>query len=144
MYWWGWVVAGVLLLAVELLAIDAQFYLIFVGVGAIVVGLALWLGLDLPLWAQWLLFAFVSLAFMFTLRRQLYEEMRGRAVGVDNSVVGKTLVVPEDLDPGKSCRAEYRGTTWTAVNSGKERITAGSSVRIEVVDGLTLHVREQR
>jgi len=143
MYWWGWIVVGVLLLAAELLAIDAQFYLIFIGVGAIVVGVGMWLGIDLPMWAQWITFAVVSLVFMFTVRREIYEKLRGRAVGIDDSVVGQTLVLPVDLEPGKSCRAEYRGTTWNAVNVDKKPIAAGSNARIEDVRGLTLHVRAQ-
>ena len=144
MTWWGWLVIGVLLLAAELFAIDAQFYLIFVGVGAVVVGLAMTLGIDLPMWAQWITFAFVSIAFMVTVRRQIYDKIRGRGIGMDVSAIGKTVVVPVDLEPGKSCRAEYRGTTWKAVNIDEQAISAGSDARIDLVDGLTLHVRAQR
>ena len=32
MAWWGWCVFGVALLGVELFAVDAQFYLVFLGV----------------------------------------------------------------------------------------------------------------
>jgi membrane protein implicated in regulation of membrane protease activity len=71
MTWWGWMVIGALLLAAELFAVDAQFYLIFIGIGAVVVGLFGLLGIDLPMWAQWLLFAVISLTAMFTIRRQL-------------------------------------------------------------------------
>ena len=47
---WGWVVAGVALLALELLGIDAQFYLVFLGAAAIVVGVLTLVGPEVPLW----------------------------------------------------------------------------------------------
>ena len=46
MQWWTWFVLGTLLLAIELFAIDAQFFLIFIGAAAIVVGLIGMLGID--------------------------------------------------------------------------------------------------
>ena len=38
MIWWQWFVLGALLLGAEI-AIDAEFYLVFLGISAIVVGL---------------------------------------------------------------------------------------------------------
>ncbi len=61
MPWWGWIIIGVVLLCAELFAIDAQFYLVFIGIGAVIVGLGQLLGLDLPMWGQWLLFAALSI-----------------------------------------------------------------------------------
>ena len=46
MAWWGWIVIGTLLFCAELFAIDAQFYLIFIGAGAIIVGLTGLLGVE--------------------------------------------------------------------------------------------------
>jgi membrane protein implicated in regulation of membrane protease activity len=39
MSWWGWVIGGAVLLGAELAFVDAQFYLVFVGSAALVVGL---------------------------------------------------------------------------------------------------------
>src|SRR4029077_11994692 len=38
MSWWGWTIAGAILLGAELIFVNAQFYLVFVGSAAIVVG----------------------------------------------------------------------------------------------------------
>jgi membrane protein implicated in regulation of membrane protease activity len=38
MPWWGWIIVGALLMGAELFVIDAQFYLVFLGVSAIAVG----------------------------------------------------------------------------------------------------------
>jgi len=39
MPWWGWLVLGIGLLGVEMFVVDAQFYLVFIGVAAALVGL---------------------------------------------------------------------------------------------------------
>jgi len=54
---------------------------------------------------------------------------------------GEIVTMPMALPPGETCRLEYRGGSWSAVNAGKEMIAAGSRARIERVDGLTLVVR---
>jgi membrane protein implicated in regulation of membrane protease activity len=136
-----WMVAGIALLCLELFAIDVQFYLIFIGVGAIVVGLIGVIGIDVPTWSQWVLFAALSLVAMFTVRRQLYEKTRGRAVGYEGSGAGDRVTIAEELAPGGSCRTDYRGTAWTAVNVGEEVIPAGAQGVIDGVDGVNLKIR---
>ena len=141
MQWWTWMIFGILLLATELFAIDAQFYLVFLGAGALVVGLGMMLGLDLPVWLQWVTFGIVSLAFMFTVRRKLYEKLKIAPKKIGMEAIGQTVQLSKELRPGRSCRAEFRGTTWKALNVGSETLPAGSTARIALVDGLTLHVR---
>jgi len=141
MPWWGWIVIGTLLFCAELFAIDAQFYLIFIGSGALIVGLAGMLGITMPAWGQWLLFAVLSIASMVTFRRKLYDMIRGGVLPMRDAVVGKSLNLEEQLPPGGTCRAEYRGTTWTVKNVGETTIASGSSATIEAMDGLTLHVK---
>ena len=141
MQWWTWFVLGTLLLAIELFAIDAQFFLIFIGAAAIVVGLVGMLGINLPVGLQWLLFAGLSIAAVATMRRQIYAKLRSRPLATVDTDVNQRVRITEELAPGKSARVEYRGTGWTVLNVGKHSIPAGQEVRIESVDGLTLHVR---
>ena len=141
MSWWGWCIIGTLLFAAELVAVDAQFYLIFLGVGAVVVGLIGLVGVDLPNWAQYMVFAAFSVAAMLTVRRTMYEKLRGKLVGKVDSDVAQRVLIPEALEPGKSMRIEYRGSGWTAVNSGDQVIRSGGAARIESIEGVTLRVR---
>ena len=141
MAWWAWIVVGALLLGLELFAIDAQFFLVFLGLGAIVVGSVAMVGIDLPVWAQWLLFAALSLVAMFTIRRQVYAALRRRPLARVDSDTNQRVQILEDLLPGKTTRIEYRGSGWTALNVSERAIAAGEEVRIESVEGLTLHVR---
>jgi membrane protein implicated in regulation of membrane protease activity len=138
MPWWGWIIFGTFLLGSELLAIDAAFYLVFIGIAAILTGLAGLIGLELELWVQWMLFAGLSLVTMVLFRKQLYQKIRGGGVGYDASPVGDILKLEETLPPGDKCRMAHRGTTWTILNSSNEAIDKGSNVRVNSVEGLTL------
>ena len=57
MTWWAWMILGAFLFGAELLAIDAQFYLVFLGISAALVGVLDLLGIAMPEWVQWLVFA---------------------------------------------------------------------------------------
>jgi membrane protein implicated in regulation of membrane protease activity len=140
MQWWSWIVAGVVLLGVELLIIDAQFFLVFLGLAAIVVGIAALAGLGGPDWVQWLLFGVLALIFTFGFRTRVYQKLRGNAPGFDDGLAGHTLSLPDGLSPGAEGRIEFRGSTWRVVNAGSEPIPAGAKARIVSTEGLTLRV----
>jgi len=141
MTWWAWIVGGSILLGAELAFVDAQFYLVFVGLAAILVGVALGLVAELPGWAQWAGFAALALFFWVTFRQRIYERLRGRLPGMITSHVGATLELPQALAPGAHCQVEHAGTFWTAVNDGDAPLAQGARVRVCKVDGLTLRVR---
>jgi hypothetical protein len=142
MPWWAWFVLAAALLSVELFVIDAQFYLVFLGVSAALVGL---LGLADPTmvaWQQWLAFAVLALVTMVAFRDRVYQLVRKRTGHVEQPLtLGDRVVIPVRLEPGQSCRAQYRGSSWTARNVDQQAIDAGKEAVISHVDGLTLHVR---
>jgi len=144
MTWWAWMVLGIGLLGVEMFVIDAQFYLVFIGLSAAIVGLLGLFGVDLPNWAQWLVFSGLAVAAMLGFRRRLYELVRNRSGHVEERLtVGDRVLVPARLEPGQSGRVEYRGTSWTARNTGDSAIDAGREAVIAEVSGLTLHVKAE-
>ena len=143
MTWWLWMVLGAILLGAEMFAIDAQFYLVFMGVSAALVGLAGLLGITLPEWAQWLAFGVISLATFFTFRKSLYKKIRSGAIGFPEGLSGDTIRIDKEIEPGKESRVEHRGSKWTARNTGSEAIAAGSRAKVVKVDGLTLHVEAE-
>ena len=140
MQWWAWIAVGAILLGSEMSFVDAQFYLVFVGAAAFVVGLLRLSGLEVSVWAQWLTFAVLSLGSMLSFRRRIYEHLRRSLPGVKGGLAGDTLTLPAALPPGEACRVEYRGTSWNAVNGGSAVIAAGARARIDRIDGLTLIV----
>ena len=143
MVWWQWMVIGGVLLGAEMFAIDAQFYLVFIGVSAALVGLAGLFGIEMVLWAQWAVFGVLSLISMFTFRRRLYEKIRGNVEGFRDSLAGDSVQVDNDLAAGSETRLEYRGTKWTVRNSGSATISGGSRAKVIKVDGLTLYIEAE-
>jgi membrane protein implicated in regulation of membrane protease activity len=140
MEWWAWIAVGAILLVSELAFVDAQFYLVFVGASALVVGFSDLSGLLPAVWMQWLLFAVLAVVCMVAFRRRIYERMRRKLPTMKQGPAGETVVLPAELKPGESCRLEYCGSSWDAVNGGKSPIAAGQRARIGRVDGLTLVV----
>lgn len=141
MTWWGWVIAGAILLGAELTFVNAQFYLVFIGSAAILVGLAT-LALPLAEWLQWALFALLAIVSMVAFRSRVYQRVRGRLPAVDTGPKGGGLVtLPHGLGAGESCQAEYGGTFWTVRNDSNTPFPAGSRARIVSVQNLTLLVK---
>jgi membrane protein implicated in regulation of membrane protease activity len=142
MTWWTWMIAGALLLGAELAFIDAQFYLVFVGTSALVVGLVGLAGIEWPQWAQWASFGVLAIASLLTFRRSIYQRLRGEApAAVQAGPTGQLLTLPAALAPGQSCQIEYRGSFWTTTNGSEEPIAAGARVKVAHVHGLALVVR---
>jgi len=140
MTWWTWMILGAVLLGAELLAIDAQFYLVFLGISAALVGLVGLLGLVTPEWVQWVAFSVLALVFMVTFRRSLYMKIRGSAKGFSSSMAGGSVDVTSNIAPGETVRLKYRGTEWTAQNVCDKEIASGTRAKIVNVDGLTLQI----
>jgi membrane protein implicated in regulation of membrane protease activity len=142
MNWWAWMIAGAILLGAELAFVSAQFYLVFVGSAAIIVGL-LSLVLPLPEWLQWALFAVLALISMVTFRSRIYRRFHTEAPPVKTGPAGGviTLVVP--LGAGESCQAEYGGSFWTVRNDSDTAMPSGCRARIVSVRNLTLHVKPE-
>ena len=143
MLWWHWMILGAVILGAELFAIDAQFYLVFLGVSAALVGLAGLVGISMPEWVQWTTFATLSLISFFTFRKGLYEKIRSGAVGFNETISGNTVNIVDELAAGSESRTDFRGTKWTVRNIGSEPIAAGSRAKVVKVDGLTLHIEAE-
>ena len=140
MNWWGWLIIGFVLMGAELTAVDAAFYLIFVGAAAILMGILGLVGVSLPIWAQWVLFAVLAVGSMVLFRQKLYDRLRGGAAGFDGSAAGAMVAVKEVVPPGGRTRVRLRGSQWTAVNVGAAPIAAGADARVVESDGLELRI----
>jgi membrane protein implicated in regulation of membrane protease activity len=140
MTWWAWMILGAFLLGAELFAVDAQFYLVFLGVSAGLVGLLGLFGVALPEWGQWLAFTTTSLVFFFSFRPMIYSKIRGSGESYPETLSGESISISDDFAPGTEVRAQYRGSDWTVRNVSEDVINGGSRAKIVNVDGLTLHV----
>jgi membrane protein implicated in regulation of membrane protease activity len=141
MSWWSWMIGGAILLGAELGLVNAQFYLVFVGSAALVVGLISVATPSLSSSAQWALFAILATVSMVMFRNRLYQRLRGQWPAMQSGPAGGVLTLPSALDPGQSCQVEHGGTFWTVRNNSDMPILSGSRARIIRVQGLTLLVR---
>jgi membrane protein implicated in regulation of membrane protease activity len=140
MTWWGWIIGGAILLGAELAFVNAQFYLVFIGSAAILVGLAT-LVMSLAEWLQWGLFAVLAIVSMVTFRSRIYHRFHGELPTVSTGPAGGLITLKVPLGAGESCQAEYGGSFWTVCNDSDTPIASGGRARIVSVRGLTLLVR---
>lgn len=143
MPWWVWIIFGLALLGAELMV--GTFYLFFLGLAALVVGLIVVFGLvpgDGLLWLESLLFLVFSTILVLALRRPMMGKFKLHDDKRDlDSITGEAIVVGELIAPGAIGRVEMRGTQWSAKNVGSVPLAVGQRCRIERTEGLTLWVR---
>jgi len=145
MPWWGWITVGALLLVAEITIVDLEFYLVFLGVSALAVGLALVAGVELPYWVQWLSFAALAIVSLVIFRQRVYAKLRPGAEGsIRDGVDGEVATAIEAIPPGASGGVTLRGSRWTGRNQGPVSIPAGGACRVERRQGLILDVRLEK
>ncbi|MCZ6697102.1 MAG: NfeD family protein [Acidobacteria bacterium] len=142
MTWWMWILAGLVLLGVEVAA-PGGIILLFFGAAALVVGILMAVGVVDPVWLQWLLFSILSIVSLVTLRGPILRRVRARPRRGEeiDSLVGQEITALGDLSPGGDGKVELRGTSWSAKNIGESAIGQGGKCRVERVKGLILFVR---
>lgn len=141
--WWHWLVLGLLLVVAEMAA-SGGFYIVFFGIGAIVVGLLASFDLAGPIWVQLLLFSAISVGSLMIFRGRLLKwlQVDPQAPPVD-MIVGEVGVAAEDLLPGKVGRVELRGAAWSGRNTTNATLARGARCRVIRVDGLTVEVEPE-
>lgn len=134
--WWHWICLGVFLLFAELTT-PGGFYLLFIGIAALIVGGA---ALLVPAsWMQLLIFAGLSIALITLLRKPLVQRVHKATPHADGpEFIGETARAVEAIAVGKEGTIEMRGTTWQARNAGSTDIQIGNDCIIVSRDGLTL------
>jgi len=138
---WNWMVLGLVLLAIEI--VTPGFYLLWIGLAALIVGalsLALW---NAPFWAwqvQVVVFLALALVAAYLGRRM----MAGRESETDQpllnrrgeQLIGRTATLTEPIREGHG-RIQLGDTTWRVAGPD---LPAGARVRVVSVNGLELVV----
>ena len=141
MAWWIWLLVGLGLLAFEMLT-PGGFFVLFFGLSALLVGVAVLLDLAGPDWFQWLLFSALSITSVLFLRGRVlawFQSHQGSTVGIE-TLVGEVAIVRDDVAPGSVGKAELRGTAWSVRSRDATPLHRGQRCRVNSVDGLTLWV----
>lgn len=141
MLWWHWITLGLILALLEL-ATPLSFFLLFFGVGGVIVGFLTLVDLGGPAWVQWLLFSVISVLALLLFRGPLMRRVHAndwmrRPVDALTDDIATTL---EDIAPGSIGRVELRGTNWSARNIGAAVLNKGQRCAVQRIDGLTLYI----
>jgi membrane protein implicated in regulation of membrane protease activity len=144
MFWWQWVIFGLVLAGLEV-ATPGGFFLVFFGAGGLIVGALTLAGVGGPLWVQWLLFSAISIVALVLFRNPLLRRMRAaeRPTGTVDALTDETATTIEDIAPGSIGRVELRGSAWSAKNVGATMLIKGQRCAVQHVDGLTLYVHPE-
>lgn len=140
--WWYWVVGGVLLILLEL-AIPA-FFVLWFGLGALLVGLLMLLAGDLSLTTQLLVWGISSVAMVAlwfrVFRRDRHKTLIGTA---DGTVLGEVGLLVGAVEPFQRGKVRFQrpilgADEWVCV--AETAIAAGERVRVVSVEGSFLKV----
>ncbi|HTO20427.1 MAG TPA: NfeD family protein [Pseudomonas sp.] len=140
--WWYWVVGGVLLILLEL-AIPA-FFVLWFGLGALLVGLLMLLAGDLSLTTQLLVWGIGSVAMVAlwfrVFRRDRHKTLIGTA---DGTVLGEVGLLVGAVEPFQRGKVRFQrpilgADEWVCV--AETAIAAGERVRVVSVEGSFIKV----
>ena len=140
--WWHWVVLGIVLMLLEL-AVPA-FFLIWFGLGALIVGALLAVFPPAPFALQVLAWTAFSLLFIWlwfkVFKPNIYKSRAGTARG---SLIGEVGLVTRDIRPYEKGQIRFQkpilgDEVWESV--ADEEIRVGERVRVLEVEGNTVRV----
>ncbi|NGP52669.1 NfeD family protein [Thioalkalivibrio sp. XN8] len=138
-----WALLGVLLILAEFAF--PGVILVFFGIAALLIGLALWFGVGLSLNMQILLFGVLAVGLLVLARKRVKNWFRGKSEhasdGIEVLVLGTGVVAQEDFVDGVGV-VTYRGARWNAECA--EPVTAGQRLWITGRHGLVLNVSSER
>lgn len=142
MIWWYWLLLGLILAGAEMMA-PGGFYLLFFGIAALLVGALAGFELVAADWLQWLLFSAIAVVSMLLFRGPLLRMSQEHKSQPVDTMVGEAAVLLDDLPAGQTGKAELRGSTWSARNTGAAPLNKGQRATVTKVDGLTLWLKPE-
>ena len=135
-----WLVVGFALIFAEFVL--TSFIVIFFGLAAVLVAIALWLGLPGGA-TPFLMFSVLALAMLFGLRSRFQDWFMGDVAGadLDDDFVGREATVTAGFsadEPGRG-KISFRGAAWDARSDAGE-LAIDSHVRIVSRHGTVMNV----
>ncbi len=122
--------------------LDLEFYLVFLGISALLVGAIELSGISMPMWMQWIVFAALAVGSLVVFRQRVYKKLRPPPEdAVQQGVDGDRATAVDAIEPGTTGAMMLRGARWTGINRDSRTIAAGSACRVEPSEGLTLDLR---
>jgi membrane protein implicated in regulation of membrane protease activity len=140
--WWHWMVLGVVLVLLEL-AIPA-FFVVWFGLGALVVGLALAVAPGIPLPGQIALWILASIAFVLLWFKVFKSQVHRTRVGLsEGQFIGEIGLATQPIMPYQRGKVRFQkpilgSDVWEAI--ANEDIAVGERIKVIEVEGSLLKV----
>jgi membrane protein implicated in regulation of membrane protease activity len=140
--WWHWIVLGIVLMLLEL-AVPA-FFLVWFGLGAVVVGLLLLVFPAMPLAYQVVAWTVCALLFIWLWFKVFKPQAFKTRVGMSRgSLIGEIGLVTRDIRPFEKGQVRFQKPilgedVWESM--ADTEIRTGERVRVQDVEGNTLKV----
>ncbi|MDR2881268.1 MAG: NfeD family protein [Azoarcus sp.] len=142
MEWWHWIVGGIVLALLELVV--PSFFMLWFGLGALLVGLLLLVAPGFPLAGQILLWAIASTA-MTVLWFRVFSRIKSKTrIGTaEGDIIGEIGLLTADAAPFKRGKVRFQrpilGTEeWPCISDVE--IAVGTRVRLVSVEGSFLKI----
>jgi membrane protein implicated in regulation of membrane protease activity len=136
-----WIILGFALIAAELFV--NAFILVFFGIAALVVGIAVWLGMPQSNGLPFIVFSIASVGMLLLLRSRFQDWFKGSSTAAepDDDFLGFDAQVESGFDASTPSRGKvsFRGASWAA-RSDAGPFAPGDYVRICDRDSSTLVV----
>lgn len=140
-HYYYWLIVGIFLTILELVVPGG--IIVFLGIAAMLVGSALYVGVIQTVASAFIAWFILSLILIMVLRSFFMQYFEGdtHVENVDErkDVIGSIVEVSEQVFPHKEGRVRFRATTWKARSD--EELKVGSKVRVTSQDGSTLIVQ---
>lgn len=140
--WWHWAVLGIGLVVAEL-AVPA-FFIIWFGLGALLVALLLFIAPQLGLTAQILVWTIASAGMVVLWFRLFKPHLHKTRVGMsDSNVIGETGLLIRAVEPFEKGKVRFQkplvgSEVWDCISD--ETIQSGERVKVVAVEGSFLKV----
>jgi membrane protein implicated in regulation of membrane protease activity len=142
MEWWYWIIGGIFLILLELIV--PSFFTLWFGLGALLVGLLLFVAPGFPLAGQILLWAIASVA-MTVYWFRVFSRIRNKTrIGTaEGDVIGEIGLLTADTAPFKRGKVRFQrpilgAEEWTCTSDTE--ITTGTRVKLVSIEGSVLKV----
>ena len=138
MNWQLWSIIGFALLCAELF-IPTGFFLVLIGLAALMTSAIVAAGISEPEWIQWLVFCGCGAA-MLLLGKFVFSDLLSRKPRPDSrdELVGAEVTIVTTIAAGENGTGEFRGTNWQVRNESSSALHQGKRARVTRVEGLTL------
>lgn len=139
MLYWHWFAIGILLMALELAL--PSFFFLWLGVAALVAGVALFLAPSLTFAMQGVVFAVAAIIAFYVGRKYFKGRLRDFSPSTLNKrgarMVGNLVTLESAIVNGKG-KAQVGDSLWSV--EGDEDLPAGTTVKVIGADGTVLKV----